>query len=998
MNQRVIFQSVEERIVYLQTLTGENLSLICSEIQVRQIDELKYLLYPGMKLQLLHTQTVEKGCVSCEFFIIEPDYLMDISSLSECYRPYGNHPLNYTLSRFRIPENTRHILLGNTANYFIDVLVNEQPDKPVEFIRCMKDLFKTAPFEFTACDDLKDKETERNFFISCEAQFRQIREIVSRQFPCAGIDREKVVLEPSFICNLLGLQGRLDIMQQDFSSFVELKSGKGDEDFPSRTFKSSSLNHYVQMILYLAVLEFNLKILPEQVRSYLLYSKYPVLSPEPHSRERLREVLHLRNRIIAQEHSIQYHNNVVYTETVLSQITAENLNTEFLSGNFFEKYLCPPIVDFRRMIDSLTEAERAYFFRIYTFVIKELWTSKVGEREYEGVRRSAGLWNAPEAEKIAASEFLYDLCIVENQAAEEKHSLILSLPDYPDHYLPNFKPGDAVVLYEWRSGSGRQYTLNDRQVFKASIEEIEPGLLKLRLRARQRNVSVLPVDSHYAVEHDYIDTVYGGMFRGLAAFTHANQERKDLLLGLRKPVFRERMEITENHNALSGDIHHIARKALSAEDCFLLLGPPGTGKTSLALKAMVETFLQGNDTLSGCNASDSSVSQKNLLLLSYTNRAVDEICKVLTDMNEQVPFIRIGNELNCDPRFRSHLMDRMLDACDNRSEVSRIIQDTRIIAGTVASVWNKPDLFRIKHFDLAIIDEATQLLEPHLLGILSVKGKNNRHAVDRFVLIGDHKQLPAVVLQTREDSRVADEQLLPTGLTNLADSLFERLYHVYERNSWTDSYDMLYRQGRMHPEIASFPSLHFYDGKLDIAGLPHQQEDAKVPSPFRQRLVFIPSSHSPEDTGDKVNHREAGTVARVLTDLYNYCVANGNEFNKETVGVITPYRNQIALIRKYIHQTGIEALKQVIVDTVECFQGSQKDIIIYSFCLNADWQLQSTQHRTEINGKPVDRKLNVALTRARKQLIITGNPELMKRNFLYREMMGNFKELAIKST
>ena len=82
----------------------------------------------------------------------------------------------------------------------------------------------------------------------------------------------------------------------------------------------------------------------------------------------------------------------------------------------------------------------------------------------------------------------------------------------------------------------------------------------------------------------------------------------------------------------------------------------------------------------------------------------------------------------------------------------------------------------MKTFDVALIDEATQILEPQLLGLLCMRGVTGGNAIGKFVLIGDHKQLPAVVLQSSEQSEIQDEGLRGIGLHNLKDSLFERLY------------------------------------------------------------------------------------------------------------------------------------------------------------------------------------------------------------------------------
>lgn len=106
-----------------------------------------------------------------------------------------------------------------------------------------------------------------------------------------------------------------------------------------------------------------------------------------------------------------------------------------------------------------------------------------------------------------------------------------------------------------------------------------------------------------------------------------------------------------------------------------------------------------------------------------------------------------------------------------------------------------------------------------------------------------------------------------------------------------------------------------------------------------------------------------------------------------TLGIITPYRSQIALIRKELQAKGIPALLDVSVDTVERYQGSERDVIIYSFCVNNRHQLRFLPNLTEENGVLIDRKLNVALTRARKRSIIMGAPELLKLNDIYRSLI-----------
>jgi superfamily I DNA and/or RNA helicase len=437
------------------------------------------------------------------------------------------------------------------------------------------------------------------------------------------------------------------------------------------------------------------------------------------------------------------------------------------------------------------------------------------------------------------------------------------------------------------------------------------------------------------------------MYKGLTAFMRANQDRKDLLLC--RDVWRS--------NGIS-----------------LLIGPPGTGKTSIALKQMVETELQKEGT--------------NILLLAYTNRAVDEICKALADIDVSLPYIRIGNELNCAPEFQSHLLEQCMKPCSKRNDVSEVIKNCRIFAGTVASVWNRPELFQLKQFDLAIVDEATQLLETHLAGFFCVRHASGANAIRRFILIGDHKQLPAIVLQTREESAVIDPELNASGLTDLSNSLFERFYRKYNDEGLSAAIGTLSKQGRMHPELSAFPSTHFYDGQLGCVGLPHQIEQWTD----RKRLNFYPVKPAEKEFSNKTNLNEAKQVAAICKELYQDCRMSNEEFDSQSIGIITPYRNQIASIRKQLQETGIAALSAIMVDTVERFQGSQRDIIIYSFCAKTESQLEALPNWMEENGNRIDRKLNVVLTRAKKQLHVIGDEDLLSKNPLYKLLIEHIKK------
>ena len=982
---RVCFQYADDTYLYVlpvDTVADEPLRVRYNVPQVNEeFAETCQLLWRHAQINLLDVAVDEAGVLTPSFIILEPDYLLDISSLAECFKDYGHHPANYLLARLQSPDNTRPLLLGNIANLFLDewIYAKEEPD----YLSCMKKAFRTYSIELAACADLLDKEKEKEFFADCKRHFEHIRQTVTETFRTPGyeLDKTDAVLEPTYICEALGLQGRLDYMQRDMSSFIEMKSGKADE-YSIRGKVEPKENNKVQMLLYQAVLEYSMGMDHRKVKAYLLYTRYPLLYPARPSWAMVRRVMDVRNRIVANEYGMQLRNSPHYTAECLKVINPETLNERHLNNTLWKRYLYPSIDAVAQRIRMLTALEQCYFYTLYNFITKELYTSKSGDIDYEGRAGAAALWLSTLEEKREAGEILYDLTITENHAADiHKAYLVLARPVNDLSVLPNFREGDTIVLYQRNQDTDN---VTNKMVFKGNIERITDRDIRIRLRASQQNTSVLPLDSCYAIEHDYMDTSFRSMYLGLSAFLSANKDRRDLLLSQREPEFDTSFDA--RIAAASDDFSRITLKAQAARDYFLLIGPPGTGKTSRALRGMVEAFY--------CEG-------KQILLLSYTNRAVDEICKTLSVITPEIDFIRIGSELSCDSPFRSRLIENVLEACSTRREVHARIERCRVFVGTVATFSSKTDMFRLKTFDVAIVDEATQILEPQLLGLLCARNVAGNNAIGKFILIGDHKQLPAVVLQSESQSEVCEECLQSIGLYNLKDSLFERLYRTVSANHSSPTtqriYDMLCRQGRMNVEVARFPNHAFYGGLLEAVGLPHQQgelvlapglESDEFADVLVSRVAFLPSVPETPSQSAKINHSEAQLTARLAAAVYRQYEASGSGFHSAlTLGVITPYRSQIALIKSEIAALGIPVLNDILVDTVERFQGSERDVIIYSFCVNRTYQLKFLANLTEERGVWIDRKLNVALTRARKQLFMTGVPHLLRQNPIYANLL-----------
>ena len=192
-----------------------------------------------------------------------------------------------------------------------------------------------------------------------------------------------------------------------------------------------------------------------------------------------------------------------------------------------------------------------------------------------------------------------------------------------------------------------------------------------------------------------------------------------------------------------------------------------------------------------------------------------------------------------------------------------------------------------------------------------------------------------------------------------------------------------------HEQIDVVPCAHQEEQQLHY-NLPAQDElDNQLKA--HRLLFFAAENNENEGASDKANPAEARIVARILGRIHRF-YAQDLDANR-TVGVIVPYRNQIAMIRRELAKLGIAELDNITIDTVERYQGSQRDVIIYSFTIVHRYQLDFlTADCFEENGKIIDRKLNVALTRARKQMIITGHMPTLCFNRTFKALIDHVRE------
>ena len=918
---RASVNSWNENLIFASTDSDEDPMIVINYAKGGFNGDMMYLndlLEENMQINLLDVKVDEDNHYIPGLIIVHPDFLLDISALASCFREYGHHPFNYFMSRIKPKANTHHILMGNLAGLFLDDYINERNTQPVTYAGSLKKFFSASALDFCTCH-LPD-----NFHTMAQAQMMNIRSFVNDILPHSipSFDRNKVMLEASFICEKLGLQGRVDLLQKDFKVLIEQKSGKKDEYN-----KRHKEDHFIQMMLYHGVLMYNFGKVTEDMQTFLLYSRYTDgLIIEHFTNSLFRESIKLRNMIVC--------NEMAFSEGAISKVT-EEIDTDLLNelqvhNKLWTDYQEPELYKTIQTLKHCSPLEKAYFQRFFTFISKESVLARTGGND-DSSRGFASVWNTPLAEKIENGNILTGLIIKDKRKSSPNkgYDLIeLSIPTQNDDFLPNFRKGDIVIFYPYKE----KPDVRNEILMKGNITEITPDSVTIILRNGQQNKDIIGGDDEtFAIEHDSSDVSASAGIRGLFSFLSARTDRKELLLGGREASFNDGIKL----NGSYGRFDEIILKEKQAEDYFLLVGPPGTGKTSCALRFMVEEALSEKNT--------------SLLLLSYTNRAVDEICSMLIDSGiaSETPFIRIGHEMSCDRRFEQYLLKNQLEDCPKLADIKKKILDTRIFVGTTTAINNRLNLFDIKHFDMAIIDEASQILEPDLIGILSARS-GNYNAIDKFVLIGDYKQLPAIALQNAECAKITDPLLNAIGLYDCRNSLFERLY----RQSDEKAKRVLRKQGRMHPAIAEFPNTTFYSREcLECVPLPHQEEEfpySNIPENpdmiekllVSRRMIFI-TAPTPENItalSDKANINEAIIIAALLKRIYSL---TKNYFDADkTVGIIVPSRLNFLTSNTFREDDAI-----------------------------------------------IDRKLNVAITRARKQMILTGNPQVLSASITFYKLM-----------
>ena len=551
-----------------------------------------------------------------------------------------------------------------------------------------------------------------------------------------------------------------------------------------------------------------------------------------------------------------------------------------------------------------------------------------------------------------------------------------------------FSAGKNVILFSNKN--------NQIKEIKGTVKHVQKNSIAIVLQ-----VDELPewiYDGKLGINLQFDEQSYDQMERAIDIVIRAKenrvQELREIFNGERIPQF-ENPDETMFIPKLNLSQNRAIRKAVSAKDVAVIHGPPGTGKTTTLIQA-IRLVLQ---------------KEKQVLVCAPTNTAVDLLTERLIE--EGIKVLRLGHPARISETLLSTTLDGSIQQHVHFKEIkllkknaeeyfrmagkykrsfgkeereqralyyteakkclaeSRLLEEhisdhllneSQVIACT--PVISSSYLIKNKKFNTLFFDEGSQALEP-MAWIPLLK-------CNRIIFSGDHFQLPPVV---------KSKEALAGGLS---ETLFERCIRLEDVSS------LLTLQYRMHHQIMTFSNNYFYGGKLEAdvtvkeTLISFNAEDYLLNNP----IEFIDTAgcgfdekQNPE-TLSSYNPDEASILWKHLSQVVaQYKNSFGTENFPLSMGIITPYKQQQELIIEQLQSliNEPEIRRNIQVKTIDGFQGEERDIIYISFV--------RSNTEGEIGFLSDIRRTNVAITRARKKLVMIGDSATLSSHSFYRELI-----------
>lgn len=557
----------------------------------------------------------------------------------------------------------------------------------------------------------------------------------------------------------------------------------------------------------------------------------------------------------------------------------------------------------------------------------------------------------------------------------------------PDH---EFEPGRPVAFFTETPLSGKPALL-----MSGTVSFVDGDLMAVAL-PDDADPSRLESASSLGVALSFDETTYHAMFEAIdrvAAAKGRLGELRDLLYSRRRGS--ELTMAPMGFPYLNASQQEAVNKVLRAKDVAVVHGPPGTGKTTTLVEAIYETLRR----------------ESQVLVCAQSNMAVDWISEKLVDRGLNV--VRLGNPTRVNDKMLSFTYERRYadhPAYPDLWSLRRAMRELRVHRRSDAGWHQKMERLKSRATELEIrinndilgsahviactlagsasrlldgmkfstlfIDEAAQAMQAATLIPLRRAG--------RIILAGDHCQLPPTV------------KCLETQRQGLAVSLMERIVELHP-----EAVSLLTTQYRMHHDIMSFPSRWFYGGAMkaspEVAHRGILDLDTAIEwidtseATAGHSLTAQPPEEAVEEARSFRETVTDGSFGRenpdealfALLTLQRYVERIGMErFLEERidVGLISPYRAQVRLLRRLFSRTPFfRPLRHLVtINTVDGFQGQERDVVMISMVRSNE------QSRIGFLGDL--RRMNVAITRARMKLIIIGDATTLGAHTFYREL------------
>lgn len=918
-----VYESDEEITVLLNNNTSSNLEYFN---YLKNIPPFTKIYFFSLKKSLTKENVYYTNIN--DYFVIEPDFLIDVSDISSCFMLNGNNYKMFFWDKMFFSQSNKSTIRGNIVNNILDLCITEKSED-FEYL-----FNKAAEKNLMAISMLSEQDYEEIKSEVKEYHFNQLIKFSKYLLELKEKQNIIISIEPTFYSELHGLQGRLDVMVQFIDEperieIIELKSGKPAN---SGVWKNEEMQAIGYDLLIQSVFGVGRK-----GTNNIFYSRA--------TDKMYRNI----KRTIESEVAFCKVRNLIMCE-ILKQAEGDfSLYDSFNTNNFGNapNYLINNILTFYNTYSLADNLSKKYFCTYTAFIWNELLSAKLGNRarEQDAEAGFSALWLNDVEEKKERFNIIDNLTFKEYDEKEKTYIFKY------DGVVSNFRKNDIAIIYKY---SDDYINPIKQQIYKCSIEDITNDELKISLRNEQPETNIFNLDETYSVEHDLFDKNYYGIIASLFNFLNKPLDKKELLLGKKLPAQSNKELNLENYN------QYYVNKSTLAKNYFLLQGPPGTGKTSTFLINYISD-LYFNTNL-------------NIMIVTFTNRSLEEIIKHLQKVNFK--FALVSSSSDEEYSFKTILKENKFSP--------KPFEGYRICLATVSSylLYQNEINYHFK-VNTLVIDEASQIAEYQIIGVLG--------NFDKFVMIGDQNQLPAISVQSDEFCKLYDEELNNIGIYNLKDSFFERLFNICKKNNLTNNYDILVKHYRMHNDIAELINKN-YDNKL-ICGSEQQQAEDNLfkdielfgKTLYNNRVIFI-------DVKNKSNYRnsciEEAEVTKIVIEKLSEKL---KEINEDTFGIVTPFRAQITLLRNKLSKNPF--LDKIQIDTIERYQGSEKKIIIISFGVSAKYQLSSISSFNSI-GK-LDRKLNVALSRAKDYLILIGNYDILKLQPHLNEVLEYIKKRFI---